>query len=79
MLRKKSTKFLLWFIGGQAVQLICQAVSQGMWEYRQIPFCIAAGFLVCVAVFAGTVIREEPEKPKTYLDYAEEDAYELKK
>ena len=71
----QAVKYLLWFAGGQAVQLVCHAVAQNLWDYRRIPFCCAAGFLVCVAVWAGTCIREKPAQPKTYLDYAEEAGY----
>ena len=54
------------------MQVVCHAVSMVYWDNRRIPFCIAAGFLVAVAVFAGTAIREEPEKAKSYKEWAEE-------
>lgn len=66
---KKSTKLLIAFILGQAVQVVLHAVSMNFWENRRILFCCAAGFLVAVAVFAGVMITKE-EKPLTYEDYA---------
>lgn len=74
-MNKNLIKVLIAFIAGQAVQLICHGVALNLWEYRQIPFCLAGGFLVLVAVFAGAWVAThsaEPEKPKSYLDYAEE-------
>ena len=49
----RGVRLLIAFICGQAVQLVCHAVALNLWEYRQIPFCLAAGFLVATAVFAG--------------------------
>ena len=50
---RRSTKLLIAFVAGQAVQVICHAVAINLWSYRQIPFCLAGGFLIAVAVFAG--------------------------
>lgn len=66
---KKSTKLLIAFILGQAVQVVLHAVSMNFWENRRILFCCAAGFLVAVAVFAGVCITKD-EKPMSYEDYA---------
>lgn len=66
---KQSAKVIVAFILGQAVQVICHAVALNLWAYRQIPFCLAGGFLVTVAVFLGTRIGKE-EKPVSYLDWA---------
>lgn len=65
---KKSTKLLIAFILGQAVQVILHAVSMNFWENRRILFCCAAGFLVAVAVFAGVCITKE--ETLTFEDYA---------
>lgn len=68
---KKSTAIMLAFVLGQGVQIVCHAVALNLWEYRQIPFCLAAGFLVAVAVFAGVnIARGDEGKPMTYLDFA---------
>lgn len=66
---KQSTKLLIAFILGQAVQIVLHAVSMNFWENRRILFCVAAGFLVAVAVFAGVCINRE-EKPLTYEDWS---------
>lgn len=50
---RKSTRLLVAFILGQAVQVILHAVCLDYWEQYQIPFCVAGGLLVAVAVFAG--------------------------
>ena len=50
---RRSAKLLIAFLLGQAVQLIVHSVALNLWEYRQIPFCASAGFLVAVAVFMG--------------------------
>lgn len=71
----QAVKYLLWFIGGQAVQLVCHAVSQNFWDSQRIPFCLAAGFLVCVAVWAGTCIREKPEPQKSFEEWAKEEGF----
>lgn len=74
---KKSTKLLIAFILGQAVQVILHAVSMNFWENRRILFCCAAGLLMAVAVFAGVMITKE-EKPLTFEDYANGGAEHLR-
>lgn len=73
---KKSTKLLIAFILGQAVQVILHAVSMNFWENRRILFCCAAGFLVSVAVFAGVCITKE--ETLTFEDYANGKANHLR-
>ena len=72
---KSSTKILIAFVVGQATQLVIQAVtiSFAMWDNRRIPFCIAAGFIIFVALLMGVRIsaRETAIVHKTYRDYAE--------
>lgn len=67
---RRSKSLLIAFALGQAVQVICHAVSLNLWEYRQIPFCLAGGFLVFMALLAGCWINRETTEPKTYLDWA---------
>ena len=73
-MNKGTIKVLVAFIAGQAVQIVCHAVSFSFWENRQIPFCVAAGFLIALAVFAGAWLNRdtEPKHTKSYMDYAEE-------
>ena len=72
---KNSVKVMIAFILGQATQVVIHAVSFNFWESRQIPFCIAGGFLVAVAVFMGMRVakQDEPPKPVSYLDFVEGD------
>lgn len=73
---KHTIKLIIAFVIGQATQLIIHAMclSFNMYNYRQIPFCMAGGFVILFAVIAGAYIakeKEEPKHEKTYLDYAE--------
>lgn len=73
---KNTVKIIIAFIIGQIVQLVIHgmALSFNMWNNRQIPFCMAGGFVILFAVIAGAYIareKEEPKHEKTYLDYAE--------
>ena len=78
-MKGKTAKVLAAYVLGQATQLIVHAVvlNFNMWNNRQIPFCMAAGFVVLFAVIAGVVLSEtegakdEPSHAKTYKDYAE--------
>lgn len=74
---KQSTKILLAFVIGQAIQVVFHAVSFAYWESQRIPFCIAAGVIITAAVFMGVRIaaRETAQSiPRTYTYYAEEEA-----
>ena len=69
------TKILVAFVAGQATQLVVHgmALSFNMWNNRQIPFCLAAGFVVFFAILSGTLIateKTEPAHEKTYKDWA---------
>lgn len=74
---RKTMKVLVAFIAGQAVQLVVHAVALNLWSSRQIPFCLAGGFIVLVALICGivlsdseTVKQEGNHEKKTYEDYA---------
>lgn len=70
------TKILVAYVAGQATQLVVHgmALSFNMWNNRQIPFCLAAGFVVFFAILSGVLIATEKTEPahekKSYLDYA---------
>lgn len=72
----KTVKILLAYAAGQATQLVIHgmALSFNMWNNRQIPFCMAAGFVLLFALIAGVYIaRKDEGKPaheKTYKDWA---------
>lgn len=61
------------FAAGQVVQLVVHAVALNLWESRQIPFCMAGGFIILFALIAGAWVSttDAPVKQKTYKDYAE--------
>ena len=65
----KAIKYLAWFVAGQVIQVILSILAKVSFMSRPIWFCVAAGFLLTIAIIAGTKIKEE-EKPKSYLDYA---------
>lgn len=74
----KSTKIIIAYVLGQITQLVIHGMelSFNMWNNRQIPFCIAAGFIIVVAVLAGTwIVKPEEAEPKhekkSYLEWAE--------
>lgn len=67
---KKAIKYLAWFVSGQIVQLILAILAKVSYMSKPILFSIMAGFLITVAIIAGTKINEE-EKPKNYLEWAE--------
>lgn len=68
---KKAYKYLLWFIAGQAAQIVLHLVSKNNYMMRPVMFCAAAGFLLAVCVFAGASITREKTTALSYLDYAE--------
>ena len=53
---KQKTKIFVAFLIGQAVQVVLHALCFNYWQSRQIPFVIAGGFLVAVAVMWGMQI-----------------------
>lgn len=65
-------KIIIAFAAGQIVQLIIHAVALNLWNSRQIPFCMAGGFLVLFALIAGAYVAQtdKPKEKKTYLDWA---------
>lgn len=65
-------KIIIAFAAGQIVQLIIHAVALNLWNSRQIPFCMAGGFLVLFALICGAwaANMDKPKEKKTYLDWA---------
>ena len=72
---KASTKILIAYVLGQVTQLVIHGVELSllMWDNKQIPFAIAAGFVIFFALLMGVRIstKETAEAHRTYRDYAE--------
>lgn len=73
----KTLKVILAYVAGQATQLIIHAMclNNNMYVYRQIPFCMAGGFVILFAVIAGAWLASRDEAAdakhnKSYMDYA---------
>ena len=73
---KKCKQSLVWFVAGMVVQIIAHMLAKSNYMVHPVLFCIAAGFLILVAVGTGMVVagRDIPEqKPKSYMDYVKEE------
>ena len=81
----KNVSTLLIYAAGQATQIVIHAmcINNNMYSYKQIPFCIAAGFVLFFAVLSGILIaqkgNEEEYEPaheapahKPYIDFVKE-------
>ena len=78
----KTVSVIVAFVLGQATQLVIHGVclANNMYNYRQIPFCLAGGFVILAAVIGGVVIaREQDDRlerefkhEKSYMEYVEE-------
>lgn len=75
--RKKAAKYLAWFAVGQVVQVVLATLAKASYMNRPILFCIAAGFLVSVAICAGVSLATADEKKSlSYQDYADMENYQ---
>ena len=57
----KCKKYLVWFIAGQVVQVIANLLAKTNYMARPILFCVAAGFIMLVAIGAGMYVAEKEE------------------
>ena len=74
---KKCKAFLAWFVAGQVTQIVLNILASTNYMRHPILFCMAAGFLVLVAVGVGMYVAgQEKLKPKSYMDYAEQEVTE---
>lgn len=70
----KNTKIILAFVAGQFVQVVAHILSKVSYMNKPVLFCVAAGFLILVAVVSGMYLgvqEETAKKPKSYKDYAQ--------
>lgn len=74
---KKCKQSLVWFVSGMVVQIIAQIMAKNNYMTHPVLFCIAAGFLILVAVVVGMVVAGRDasihEEPKPYSYYAEKE------
>lgn len=73
-----TVKIIIAYVLGQATQLVIHGVvlANNMYNYRQIPFCVAGGFVILFAVISGVWIARgkndaNAHEKKTYKDWAE--------
>lgn len=61
---KNGVRILVAFVLGQCVQLVIHAVALNLWAHRQIPFCMAGGFVIFFAVLMGmrVAVKESKEE-----------------
>lgn len=74
-MNKKTVKVMTAYLLGNLMQIVLQILAKVSYMSRPILFCIAAGFLVVIAVVAGISLADsnrEPERQKSYREYAEE-------
>lgn len=74
-MNKKTAKVMAAFVVGQLVQIVLAVLAKVSFMSKPILFCIAAGFLVVIAVVAGISLADsnrEPEHQKSYREYEEE-------
>ena len=67
----KTTKFLLAYLLGNAVQVLLHAVADFNYMHRPILFCVAAGVIIFALILFGVGISDGEQKPKHYYEYAE--------
>lgn len=77
-MKTKTAKIILAFIVGQVVQLVLALFAQVAFINRPILFSLSAGFLILVAIAAGTWIAAADDskdakhaRPLSYQDYAD--------
>lgn len=72
---RRTAKVLIAYLLGNCVQIILHTLAANNYMMRPILFCIAAGFLVFLAVVSGVTLAnsENPRRMKTYAEYAEEE------
>ena len=66
----KAIKYIIWFLVGQATQVVLAILAKVSFMSKPILFSVAAGFLLTVAIVAGVKLAGE-QKPKSYREYAE--------
>lgn len=73
-IKSGTTKILAAVTVGQFIQLILNILSRVAWMQNPVLFCLAAGFLVTVAVLSGVYLQQkeggQPAHTRTYRDHA---------
>ena len=67
----KTTKLLLAYLLGNAVQVLLHLLAKNTYMMRPILFCIAAGVVVFALILFGVAISKTEQKPRHYAEYVE--------
>lgn len=75
-MKNKTAGIIVAYTLGQVTQLVIHGMvlNNNMYAYRQIPFCIAAGFVILFALIAGVALANrtiEKEDRDYWKKYAE--------
>ena len=68
-----TTKLLLAYLLGNAVQVLLHAVADFNYMHRPILFCVAAGVIIFALILFGVGISDGEQKPRHYAEYVEGD------
>jgi len=69
-MNKKTIGIVMAYVCGQVTQLVIHGVvlANNMYNYRQIPFCIAGGFVILFAVLSGVWIAGAKDVDAAHLN-----------
>ena len=67
----RTTKYLVAYLLGNAVQVLLHTVADFNYMRRPILFCISAGVIVFALVLFGVAIIKGETKPRHYSEYVE--------
>lgn len=73
-MNKKTAKVMAAYILGNAIQIILAILAKVSYMSKPILFCIAAGFLVVIAVVAGITLADSEKSlahEKSYKEWAD--------
>ena len=68
-MNKKTMGIVLAYVAGQVTQLVIHGVvlANNMYNYRQIPFCLAGGFVILFAILSGVWIAGAKDAEAVHL------------
>ena len=72
-MNSKTAKVMAAFVLGQLVQIVLAVLAKVSFMSKPVMFCIAAGFLILLAVVAGITLADSEKSPaheKSYKEWA---------